>query len=98
MTQKTSRAIDMTHQRIGRWLVLGIDEEETKKHSYFDGKRKRRRTYWKCQCSCENKTIKSILGQNLRNGSSLSCGCWNKERDRHYERPGLQKKISRPNH
>lgn len=71
--------------------MLELDEEETEKHSYFDGKRKRKRTYWKCQCSCENKTIKSILGQNLRNGTSLSCGCWNKERDRSYERPKLQK-------
>lgn len=91
MTQKKSRAIDMTHQRIGRWIVLGIDEEETQKHTYFDGKRTRRRTYWKCQCTCEKQTIKSVLGQNLRNGSSLSCGCWNKERDRHYEHPALRK-------
>lgn len=91
MTQKKSRAIDMTHQQIGRWFVLEIDEEETEKHSYFDGKRKRKRTYWKCKCSCEKGTIKSILGQNLRNGTSLSCGCWNKERDRTYEKPGLQK-------
>lgn len=71
--------------------MLGLDEEETEKHSYFDGKRKRKRTYWKCQCSCEKKTIRSILGQNLRNGTSLSCGCWNKERERSYERLKLQK-------
>ena len=94
MTQKVSRAIDMTNQRIGRWIVLGIDEEETNKHSYFDGKRKRKRTYWKCQCSCEKKTIKSVLGQNLRNGTSLSCGCWNKERDRSYDRPARQNNLA----
>ena len=93
MTQMR-KSIDMTNQRIGRWLVLEIDDEETEKHSYFDGKRKRKRIYWKCQCSCENHTIKSVLGQNLRNGTSLSCGCWNKERDRTYERPKLQNNLT----
>lgn len=42
------RIIDLTGQTFGRWLVLGIDKEETDKHTYFDGKRKRRRIYWKC--------------------------------------------------
>jgi hypothetical protein len=28
---------------------------------------------WKCKCSCGN--IKNILGANLRNGSTKSCGC-----------------------
>lgn len=28
---------------------------------------------WKCKCDCGN--VKNILGVNLRNGSTISCGC-----------------------
>lgn len=94
MTQKIKGAIDMTGKTVGRWKVIGLDWEKTQQHTYFDGKRIRRRLYWICQCSCPKQTIKSVLGQNLRNGSSQSCGCWNKERDRSYERPNLQKKLA----
>ena len=34
---------------------------------------------WVCECNCENKTIKTINGGALREGSSKSCGCYNKE-------------------
>lgn len=34
------------------------------------------RAYWKCQCECGN--IRSVQGKNLRNGSTLSCGCLKK--------------------
>lgn len=94
MTHKPKNFIDMTNQQIGCWTVMEIDEEETEKHSYFDGTRMRRRVYWKCKCNCEKETIKSILGQNLRNGSSLSCGCWNKNRNRSYDRPNKQKDMT----
>lgn len=92
MTQKPKNFIDMKGQKVGKWTVLELDEEETQKHSYFDGTRKRRRVYWKCQCSCEKQTIKSILGQNLRNGHSQSCGC--QERKKGYERPSSQKDMT----
>ena len=32
---------------------------------------------WKCQCSCGKEKI--ILGDNLKRGHTLSCGCYNKE-------------------
>lgn len=56
-------AIDLTGQRFGRWTVLS-----------FDGVRERRRTYWKCLCDCGSTA--SILGDNLRGGKSISCGCF----------------------
>lgn len=30
--------------------------------------------YWLCQCECG--TIKEVLGANLKNNSTLSCGCY----------------------
>lgn len=37
---------------------------------------KNRRTYWTCQCECG--TVADVLAQNLRNGTSTSCGCQNR--------------------
>lgn len=95
MTQKRpSNFIDMTGRQIGLLTVIEVDEEETEKHSYFDGVRMRRRVYWKCQCNCEKHTIISVLGQNLRNGNTQSCGCYNKERNKGRERLKLQKDMT----
>ena len=37
-----------------------------------------RKARWLCQCKCGKKVI--VLGKNLRNGNSRSCGCLQKER------------------
>lgn len=34
---------------------------------------------WKCECQCENHTVRDILTRDLINGTSKSCGC-----DRNY--------------
>lgn len=60
---------DLTGQQFGRWTVLYYDEEKS---------RKTKRTYWVCQCSCEDKTIKSVRADELGK-SSCSCGCLHKE-------------------
>ncbi len=57
--------IDLTNKRFGRLLVLG-----PKTH-------KGKLIYWLCRCDCG--TEKLIRGQNLRNGSSESCGCLQRE-------------------
>ena len=62
-TRKSKPRIDLTNQTFGRWTALEYVKP---------GK-------WKCQCSCENKTIKLVEGRNLRSGKSLSCGCLQKE-------------------
>lgn len=54
--------IDRTGQVFGRLTVLRRAENTTKKG-----------TRWYCQCECGN--IKSILSDNLLNGSTRSCGC-----------------------
>lgn len=61
---------DMTGQRYGRLTVLHRDESKPKGHGC--------KAYWVCQCDCGN--IKSIIGDHLRDGSTKSCGCLQKER------------------
>lgn len=39
----------------------------------------RRRVRWECVCSCPNKTICAVRGEDLRSGNSQSCGCLQKE-------------------
>lgn len=53
--------IDETGKRYGRWFVL---ERGTEKFNF---------AYWICKCDCG--AIKTVIGMNLRNGSSKSCGC-----------------------
>lgn len=56
--------IDLTGQKFGRLTVLGLAG--------------RRPVRWKCLCECG--TEKVIEGNNLRNHSTKSCGCLNRER------------------
>ena len=42
---------------------------------------------WYCKCDCGNYT--KAKTNSLTRGVTLSCGCWNKERDRSYPH-GLQ--------
>lgn len=37
------------------------------------------RPMWKCECSCENKTIVVVQGSDLKYGHTKSCGCLNRE-------------------
>ena len=53
----------LPNQRYGKWQVIKKDDE----HHLGQG------AYWICQCDCG--TTKSVKAANLRNGSSLSCGC-----------------------
>lgn len=39
---------------------------------------KSRQWYWKCRCDCGNE--RTIMGSNVKNGRSLSCGCLQKQR------------------
>lgn len=61
--------IDLTGKKFGRWTVLYHDVEKS---------RQEKRTYWVCQCSCENKTIRSVRADELGK-HSMSCGCLQKE-------------------
>lgn len=63
----------MTGRQFGRWNVLSLD--------YID-KEKDYKIYWKCKCSCEKHTVKSIDGHTLRYGGSKSCGCLRSEKSK----------------
>ena len=59
---------DLTGQRFGRLVVIGVDDRGTRK------------TYYNCQCDCGN--VKSVRADSLLCGAIRSCGCMKKEQDR----------------
>ena len=62
-----ARVKDLTGQRFGRLTV--IKRVENNKHG---------KARWLCKCDCGNETI--VLGASLSNGTTTSCGCYNRER------------------
>lgn len=60
------KAIDLTGQRFGRLNVISLSPKRSGGH-----------LHWICGCECGN-TI-TVLGYNLRNGNTKSCGCLQKE-------------------
>ncbi len=59
-------ADDITGKIFGRWTVLRRSQN--------------RKLYWACCCSCGNCDEKDVRVYALLNGTSTSCGCYNKER------------------
>ena len=59
-------------EQFGRWIVLGEERRQT-----GTGKKE---PFAFCQCSCENKTRRFVRFSDLLNGSSVSCGCYQRER------------------
>lgn len=56
-----SKPIDLTGQKINRWFIESL--------AHIKGYDK----YYNCVCECGTRKI--VLGQNIRNGKSKSCGC-----------------------
>jgi hypothetical protein len=56
---------NLTGKSFGRWTVLGRA-------------RTNRPIKWVCECTCG--TIRTVVGNNLRRGMTLSCGCYHKEK------------------
>lgn len=56
-------------QTFGRWSVLG----------FYKGSTISRRK-WVCQCSCEKGVIRPVLQAALCRGTSISCGCHQREK------------------
>ena len=63
----SNQLIDMIGKKYGRLTVIARAENSA------EG-----RARWLCKCDCGNEKI--VLGKHLRNGSTQSCGCLNKER------------------
>lgn len=53
--------------KYGRLLVIAKTQKKGKDGSY----------YWKCKCDCGKEIV--VNGVSLRQGTTLSCGCLNKE-------------------
>lgn len=58
---------DMTGKTFGRLTVLEKSSRKASNGTY----------YWKCKCDCG--TVIEVIGTNLRNGHTKSCGCLQKE-------------------
>lgn len=65
----THRFIDLTGRRFARLTVLEIDPSCPRRRGHT--------LRWICQCECG--AIKSINGEQLRNGETKSCGCWQRD-------------------
>jgi len=61
------RTIDLTGQRFGRLVVIGVVSRDKKAHQ----------TKWNCHCDC-GKNVE-VAGGNLKNGHSQSCGCFSRD-------------------
>lgn len=66
-TMNPGNIVDLVGQKFGRWEVLERAES-------LSGNAR-----WLCRCECGTEKI--VLGKNLRNGRSKSCGCLKKEND-----------------
>lgn len=67
LKRKSLPCEDLTGKTFGRWTVLEKDRESST-------------IRWICQCSCKEKTIRSVKANDLKSGKSTSCGCKRKER------------------
>ena len=61
-----AKAKDLTGQKFGRLTVIKRAEN------------KRGRVYWLCKCECGNEKV--IMGDNLKSGGIMSCGCFQSEK------------------
>ena len=61
-----SHRIDITNKIFGKLKAISINEEIT-------ARKNNGRTYWNCQCECNNLCIYSLSA--LQRGDALSCGC-----------------------
>ena len=64
-----AKAIDLTGKRFGRWTVIA------RKGSKMYGEPNASSSFplWLCRCDCGTEAI--VMGENLKNGRSKSCGC-----------------------
>lgn len=59
--------IDETGKRFGRLVVIERAAPRPGESS----------AYWRCRCDCGN--TREVIGRSLRNGHTVSCGCFNRD-------------------
>lgn len=62
---------DLIGRRFGRLTVVGFERT----HATPCGTK---RKMWRCKCECGKETV--VAENNLKNGSTKSCGCWKHEK------------------
>lgn len=62
-----AKLINLTGRRFGRWTVMERGENDSCGYPR-----------WRCICDCGVEVL--VQGNNLKNGKTFSCGCFNKER------------------
>lgn len=60
------QAVDMTGQRVGRLLIVSRAENT-----------KQNKAQWLCRCDCGNEVI--VSRRSLKDASTTSCGCYQRE-------------------
>lgn len=63
---------DLTGKSFGRLTVICQTND-------FVSTNNRHEPTWLCQCNCGNKNLITVLGKNLKNQKTQSCGCIRKE-------------------
>jgi hypothetical protein len=64
--QRSPRFKDETGKVYGNWKVLRLDVKKSRRTHIG---------YWRCRCLACRKTVRSVAGTSLRNGTSTGCGC-----------------------
>lgn len=64
--------IDLTGQKFGRLTAIYYDNTYTTKGGRKVG-------VWWCKCECNNENLIPVVPQNLKNGITVSCGCYKNE-------------------
>lgn len=64
-------------RQFGRLTVLRQDED-------YISPRGKHAVKWICQCNCQDQTIVSVRDNHLKEGSTVSCGCYAREKDKKY--------------
>ncbi len=72
---------DLTGKTFGLWTVLKRADDIFYPNEKHGNKIGRYRAAWVCQCGCENKTIRIVVGESLtKKNGSRSCGCIGQEK------------------
>lgn len=74
--------IDLSGQVFGRWSVIRSAPSKV-------GPTGKKKAMWFCKCSCG--TERAVSGADLRNGKSVSCGCYSEELKRQRRKHGKAK-------